>query len=61
MKDKKLENLCQQVLDRAEELGADHAAVCWWFGDNQQERSFFRAPDTDTAELEPTYKVHLEE
>ncbi len=49
MKDKKLEQLAQQVLDRAEELGVDSASVTWWFGDKQQERSYFNASDIEKA------------
>lgn len=45
MFDEKLEKLAQQIIERAQEIGADSATVSWWFGDDQQERSFFHSPD----------------
>lgn len=57
MKDEKLESLCQQVLDRAEELGVDSVSISWWFGDDQQERSFFHAPDVCTTELKSAIEI----
>lgn len=49
MKDEKLEQLAQQILDRAEELGVDSISVSWWFGNEQQERSYFNASDIEKA------------